>query len=135
MKPAGTNAGRPRGRTGGFRRAALFTAALGLGAPSASAAVGRGALSLGIEAGGRAFDAMSVGEVRPQPRGEVIGAVEVRYAVTRNWSGSVSWRFGGSWFDFTDVLGATANIKDDSWAIRSFVDRELHSSGGRRFSF
>jgi len=134
MRPAETSAAWRRGWAKWARRTALFTAAVGLSVPTVSAAGGPGALSLGIAAGGRAFDAMSVGDVRPQPRGEVIGTVEVAYVMTRNWSGSVSWRFGGSWFDFTDGLGASGNIKDDSWVIRSFVDRQLHLSGGRRLS-
>src|SRR5262245_12519132 len=99
MKPSGACVEWRRGWEHCIRRASLCSAALGLGAQlaSAPAAAGPGAFSIGIEGGGRVFDAMSVGEVRPQPRGEVIGAVEVGYAVTGNWSGSVSWRFGGSW--------------------------------------
>jgi hypothetical protein len=115
----------------------MCVAALGLGAQlaSASATAGPGALTLGIEAGGRTFDAMSVGDVRPHPQGEVMGAIEAGYAASRNWTVTLSWRFGGSWFDFTDGAGASGNIKDDSWAIRSFVDRRVPLSGGRALRF
>jgi hypothetical protein len=115
----------------------LSAVALGLSALPASVSVAAEprAVTLGIEAGGRTFDAMSVGDVRPQPRGEVAGAVEVGYVASRNWVVSLSGRLGGSWFDFTDGSGATGNIKDDSWAIRSFLDRQLHLSGGRTLKF
>jgi hypothetical protein len=95
----------------------------------------RGRVSLGVEAGGRTFDAMSVGEARPRPQGEVIGALEVGYAAARDWNASVSGRFGGTWFDFTDNAGSSGNIEDDSWAVRSFVDRLIQLSGGRALRF
>lgn len=98
-------------------------------------AADRGAVTLGVEAGGRTFDAMSVGDVRPRPQGEVMGTVEVGYVAARNWNVSVSGRFGGSWFDFTDNAGRSGNIEDDSWSIRSFVDRQVHLSGGRTIVF
>lgn len=115
----------------------LWVAAIFLSGPLAlaSEASERGAVTLGVQAGGRTFDGMSVGEVRPQSRGEVTGAVELGYAVSRYWDVSASWRFGGSWFDFTDGSGATGNIKDDSWTLRGFADRKLRLSGGRALRF
>src|SRR5213083_2282689 len=108
VNPVGAGGGQRRGRAGCALHAALSAAALGLSALPASVSVAAEprAVSLGIEAGGRTFDAMSVGDVRPQPRGEVAGAVEVGYVASQNWVVSLSGRLDGSWFDFTDGAGA-----------------------------
>ena len=102
---------------------------------SAASAANPGAVTLGLEAGGRSFDAMSVGDARPQSRGEVTTALEIGYTTGPHWIVSASGRFGGAWFDITNNAGGSGNIEDDSWAVRSFIDRQVRLSSGQALTF
>lgn len=110
----------------GPRWVAILCTALFLAAPAAA----QSAVGVGIAAGTRTFDGLSVGEIRPHSHGEVTFEVELDWISASRWGASLSGRFGGSWFDYNGP-GVSGNIEDASWSVRLFVDRHLDVSASR----
>jgi hypothetical protein len=128
----------PRGRSGPQNHvrsvplevlwAAILSVALSLAAPAA----GRGAVRLGVAAGTRTFDGLSVAEIRPRPQGELTCEGELDYVGAAHWGVAVSGRFGGAWFDYGGP-GVSGKIEENSWSVRFLVDRHMSPSRTRSF--
>lgn len=75
----------------------------------------------------RTFDAMSVMEGRPGPKGEAGGEIEIQWFAAKPIAVGVSGRLGGSRFRF---LGPTIDgkVEEISWGIRAGIDVVLAAS-------
>lgn len=82
------------------------------GAVHASAVHAPGTLEFALKLGTQTRDLLSVGDIRPTPRGEVFGDASVTIALPGNWDAGAGARVGGAWLEFRQPLGASGNIKD-----------------------
>jgi hypothetical protein len=79
-------------------------------------------VSLSVAGHQRTFDTMSYSDIRPVPRGEVGGRLEIGARVGERWWAIASGHFGGAWFDFSGP-SVSGTIEDFSWVVRGGLDR------------
>ncbi len=100
----------------------------------ASEAPGAGAFLVGIRLEQTNSDRLSVGDIRPQGRGEWGGGVSLDYQFAERWAANLTGHIGGSWFDFNG-FAVSGKIVDANWAVRAGVDRLIPLAGGSALLF
>jgi hypothetical protein len=106
----------------------VATGCLLAGTVGASETRGPGSVSVGVKVGAETRDLLSIGDIRPTVRGNVLGDLSIGVALWRDWEAGVGARVGGSWFDFRAPLGASGNIKDQTWSSYLSVDKAIARS-------
>ncbi len=96
----------------------------------ASAVHAPGTLEFALKLGTQTRDLLSVGDIRPTPRGEVFGDASVTIALPGNWDAGAGARVGGAWLEFRQPLGASGNIKDQMFTAYVSCDRWIVQAPG-----
>lgn len=87
------------------------------------------AIQFGVGIGGGTRDGLSISDVRPVTRGELVGTADISVALDEMWSASVAGHLGGSWFDFKQEFATSGNMKDQMWSGGISVSRFLSRPG------
>jgi hypothetical protein len=96
---------------------------------SAPQPTGEGAFVVSAALAQGVSDRLSVGDIRPQSRGEWGGRLGLDYQFSERWVVTVASQVGGSWFDFNG-FAVSGKIVDASWSGRVGVDRLVPAGGG-----